>query len=72
MTTIQSHAENMDTVEGYDKGIEQLGTLKKNPENQLVGELIKDKLVDISHLDQTFEEFEETYDITESLVEIEV
>lgn len=38
-------------------------------------DLIKDKLVDISHLDQTFEEFEETYDLTESFsesIEIEV
>tara|TARA_R110000824_G_scaffold52726_2_gene146508 strand:- start:738 stop:1073 length:336 start_codon:yes stop_codon:yes gene_type:complete len=35
-------------------------------------ELVKDKLVDITHLDQTYEEFEETYDLTESLFEIEV
>ena len=33
---------------------------------------IKDKMVDISHLDTTFEEFEETYNLAETLTEIQV
>lgn len=33
-------------------------------------ELVKDKLSDITHLDQTFEEFEESYDLAESLNEV--
>jgi prefoldin subunit 5 len=37
-----------------------------------IQENIKDKMVDITHLDTTFEEFEETYDIAESLHEIQV
>ena len=43
-------------------------TTAETMEKEIVksSEMIKDKLVDISHLDQTFEEFEETYDITES------
>jgi len=37
-----------------------------------IQENIKDKMVDITHLDTTFEEFEETYDLAETLTEIQV
>jgi hypothetical protein len=53
-------AMNQTTAETMDREMEKSS------------EIIRDKLTDITHLDTTYEEFEETYNLTETLNDLQI